>query len=365
MRVVIAGGGTGGHYFPALAVAEELRKRGHELLFVGSKGGIEGRLGFPADRSLLFDYTSFRGKGVRGVSALLGYGRAAVELLGILKEFKPDCAVIFGGYSSLPLGVACALKGVPLFIQEQNSVPGKTNRFLSRFAVKAFLGFPQAERYLRCECLFTGNPLRREVLEAAERRDELRRRVLAELSLEEGRKTLLILGGSQGALSINRLVEKAAPGLKGKPLQVIHLTGYGKEGRLREVYAGSRIPAAVIPFYGKIWELYAASDGVVSRAGALAVSEIAAFRLPSILIPYPYAADEHQYFNGKFLADRGGALLFRESELSVELFLQGIERILFDIMERRKMEEALSGLFPPDGTSLIVREIEEWRKRRS
>ncbi len=363
--MVVAGGGTGGHYFPALAVGRELERRGHEVLFVGTKGGIEGRLGFPARERIFLEYSSFRGKGVRGLLSLWGYGRAVKELFGVFGKFKPDCCIVFGGYSALPAGLTAVAKGVPLFIQEQNWVPGKTNRLLSRFAVKAFLGFPGAKEYLKCSCLFTGNPLRDEVLKAVKERERIRERVRREFSLREDRRTLLIIGGSQGALSVNRLVEKAVAGLSRYPLQVIHITGYGKEGRLRELYREKGIRAVVLPFYDRVWELYAASDGVVSRAGALAISEIAAFGLPSLLIPYPFAADDHQYLNAKFLSEKGGALVLRESEATIEPFLQGVETILFDIMARRRMEEALRGLFPENSTSLIVKEMEEWRGRRS
>jgi len=365
LRVVVAGGGTGGHYFPALAVGRELKRRGHQVLFIGSKVGIEGKLGFPADEIYLFEYSSLRGKGVRGLFSLIGYGRALLKVLSLFKDFKPDCCIVFGGYSSLPVGLASRFRKVPLFIQEQNSVPGKTNRFLSRFAVKGFLGFPGAESYLNCSCSFTGNPLREEVLKALERREEIRKEVLKRFSLDEWKKTLLILGGSQGALSINRLVEKAIPHLSGLPIQVIHLTGYGKEGDLKDAYKKAGIKAVLLPFYDRIWEIYTVSDGVVSRGGALAISEIAAFKLPSLLIPYPYSADDHQYLNGKFLSEKGGALLYRESELNVELFLQGVKTIMFDIMKRETMERVLSNLFPKNATSLIVDEIEKWRERRS
>ena len=365
MRVVVAGGGTGGHYFPALAVGKELRKRGHRVLFVGSKLGIEGKLGFPSDEIFLIEYSSFRGKGLRGLFSLVGYGRAFLKVFSLFKYFKPDCCIVFGGYSSLPVGLAGALSGVPLFIQEQNSVPGKTNRFLSRFALRGFLGFPEAGKYLKCRCTFTGNPLREEILETLKRKKEVKERIFKRFSLEKGKRTLLVLGGSQGALSINKLFERTIPFLSGLPIQVIHVTGYGKEGKLKELYRRAGVRAVVLPFYDRIWELYAAGDGVVSRAGALAISEIAAFRLPSLLIPYPYAADDHQYLNGAFLSQRGGALLFRESELSVEALLQGLKTILFDIMKRREMERVLSDLFPKSATSLIVDEIEEWRERRS
>lgn len=362
---MIAGGGTGGHYFPALAVARKLRERGHEVLFVGSKRGIEGRLGFPAREKLLLDHSSFRGRGLKALLSLPVYGRAVFESFRFLKRLRPDVTLVFGGYSSLPVGLASYLLKIPLFIQEQNSFPGRTNRILSRFAVEAFVGFPGASKHLNCPSLFTGNPLRREVLEWAGRKEELRRRVIRELSLDERKKTLLVIGGSQGALWMNRLLVRAAEGLGKMGVQVIHVTGYGKDEGLREAYNRAGVRAVLFPFHPRPWELYASCDGAVSRAGALAISELSAFAIPSILIPYPFAADRHQYLNGEFVAGRGGALLYRQEELTLELFLQSVREILFDIMVRERMRKALSSIFPPDPTSLVVREIEEWKGRRS
>ncbi|WP_457681813.1 undecaprenyldiphospho-muramoylpentapeptide beta-N-acetylglucosaminyltransferase [Thermovibrio sp.] len=362
---MVAGGGTGGHYFPALSVAGELKKRGHEVYFVGSTGGIEGKLGFPAKKSLYLKHGQVRGKGLEVLKSLPLHGLSFLESISFLREVKPDGVVVFGGYSCLPVGLGASALRIPLFIQEQNSVPGRSNRLLSRFASLAFLGFPTARSYLKCSSLFTGNPLREEILTFSKKKEKLRKELLKRLGLSGSRPTLLILGGSQGALNLNRFVEKAVPVISSLNLQVVHITGFKKEGRLRELYGKYGIRALLFPFYEKIWELYAVSDLAVSRAGALAISELSAFKIPALLVPYPYAADDHQYLNGKFVEEGGGGFVLREEELSLDNFKKRLESMVFDIMGDRKMAESTYKLFPKSSSSLIVSEIERWTGKRS
>jgi len=362
LRVLIAGGGTGGHYFPALSVAGELKKRGHEVIYVGSKLGIEGKLGFPSSASLFLSHSSLRGKGFSSLLSLPGHLKAFKESLSFIRKFKPSLAVVFGGYSSLPAGLACAVLGIDLFIQEQNSVPGKVNRLLSRFASLAFLGFPSASDFFHCPSNFTGNPLRKEIKKARENKHK-RKGILRKLGLSENKKTLLILGGSQGALWINEALKSVAKELP-KEVQVIHITGEGKEAGLKEAYEEAEIEARLFPFYDRIWELYTVADGAVSRSGALAISELSAFNVPTLYIPYPYAADDHQYKNALYLARRGGALLYRQEEITKEKLLKAIETVLFDIMAREKMKRVLENAFPTNADEEIVNEIEKWSKKR-
>jgi len=368
LRILIAGGGTGGHYFPALAVAYELADRGHSVFFVGSERGIEGRLGFPpAESSILLPSSSFRGKGLKSLLSIPGYFSSLFKALSFAKRHKPELSIVFGGYSSLPVGLASALLKLPLFIQEQNSVPGKTNRYLSRFAAHAYLGFPSASSHLSCPSTFTGNPLRREVTEIAlkvETSPETRKFYRKRLNLHPERKTLLVIGGSQGALWLNQFLETAIPRLP-KEVQVIHLTGPGKEGRLKELYRARGIPALVLPFHEKPWELYAAADAAVSRSGALAMSELAAFKIPTLFVPYPFAADQHQLKNALYLAGRGGAFVHTQEELTLELFLQRVETLLFDIITVGRMKEVMGELFPLNARQKIADELEEWKGKRS
>ena len=360
MKVLIAGGGTGGHYFPALSVAYELKRRGHEVIYVGSKRGIEGKLGFPASYSLLLSHSSVRGRGLSSLFSLFGHLKAFKESFLFIRKLKPRVAVVFGGYSSLPAGLACVALRVGLFIQEQNSVPGKVNRILSRFATSAFLGFPAASDFLHCPSIFTGNPLRKEIKEA---RKIKRKEVLRKLKLSEEKRTLLVLGGSQGALFINEALKSVARELP-KGIQVVHITGKGKDKGLKEAYQRAGIEARIFSFYEKIWELYLIADGAISRSGALAISELSAFKVPTLFIPYPYAADDHQYKNALYLAKRGGALLYRQEEITKEKLLGGIKTVLFDIMARERMKKVLENAFPTNADEEIVNEIERWSRKR-
>ncbi len=360
MRVLVAGGGTGGHYFPALSVAYELKRRGHEVVYVGSKRGIEGELGFPTPYSLLLSHSSVRGKGISSIFSIFGHLKAFKESLSFIRKFKPKVAIVFGGYSSLPAGLACGALGVNLFIQEQNSVPGKVNRFLSRFATSAFLGFPSASNFLHCPSIFTGNPLRKKIKEAKKMK---KKDILQKLRLSEEKRTLLVLGGSQGALWINEILKSVAPELP-KGIQVVHITGKGKEGGLKEAYRKAGIEARIFPFYEEIWELYLIADGAVSRSGALVISELSTFKVPTLFIPYPYAADDHQYKNALYLAKRKGALLYRQEEITKGKLLMGIRTVLFDIMTRERMKKVLENAFPANADEEIVNEIERWSRKR-
>ncbi len=357
MRFIIAGGGTGGHYFPALAVAEALRKEGHTLFYIGTENGIEKRLGFPSHRTLFIKVSGFIGRGIKGYLSSFRFLTSTATLLKEIDRFQPDAAVVFGGYGSLPSGVASFLKGVPLYVQEQNSVPGRVNRLLSRFSECSFLGFPGAEKFLKGKKLFTGNPVRREVVEAAGKREEVRRKTLRKLNLSEKRKTLLVIGGSQGALFLNRLFIETVP-LLSREVQVIHITGESKdEEKLKEVYRERGIDARVFPFYRNVWELYSVADCAVSRAGALAISELSLFGIPTLFIPYPYAADDHQLTNARFLSEIGAALYREQRSITPKETAQIVELLLFSIIDSTRLKENFLSFSRPDATERITEVI--------
>ncbi len=362
MRILVAGGGTGGHFFPALAVIEELLSRGINVLYFGTKGRIEWQeKGNLKCRALFLESKGFMGKGIRAFLSVPSLLKSTVRAVEAISEFSPDAAIVFGGYASFPAGVASYIKGIPLFIQEQNSVPGRTNRFLSRLSRMAFVGFPSSESYFYCPSIFTGNPIRKKIKETAKLEKS---KILQKLNLSTEKKTLLILGGSQGAQWINKTFEKLSSYLSrySSSLQIVHVCGKGKTGRLKEAYLSSGIEARVFEFYGRIWELYAVADAAVSRAGALTISELSIFGIPTLFIPFPYAVDDHQYYNAKFLADRGAALLYRENELSLEKLLETIELLLFDIMISVRLSERMREFSKPDATKEIVDRLVNYGK---
>ena len=355
MRFLIAGGGTGGHYFPALAVASSLIEKGHSVFYVGTTNGIENTLGFPAEKRLLLDVSGVVGRGIKGLFSAFKLLSSTVKLVGELPRFEPDAAIVFGGYASLPSGVASYLRGVPLFVQEQNSVPGRVNRFLSGFSRCSFLGFPAASNLLKGKTLFTGNPVRKEVVNASRNRETVRREILKRLGFSEKKKTLLIMGGSQGALWINRLFVEGAPLLKKLNVQVVHITGKSKEEeKLREVYRENSIDVRVFPFYERVWELYSVADAAVSRAGALAISELSLFGIPTLFIPYPFAADGHQLKNAQFLSSIGAAVYREQRELSPREAVEIVENLLFSIIDSQRLRNNFLSFSKPNATEEIV-----------
>ncbi len=362
MRVVVSGGGTGGHFYPALAVSRFLKEQGIEVFYVGSKFGIEFR-----KRELILEFSpeflkvkGVRRKGIAAASGMWFLLSSVFSAVNYLKRLRPNRVVVFGGYVSFPLGIAASILRIPLIVHEQNSIPGKTNLFLSRFARKVLLGIEEAKNYFKnVNLVLTGNPLREEVVKGSLERENLRSYTLKKLNLVPKLKTLLVLGGSQGALSINRLMKKVIPFLikNRAKFQVIHLCGEGKEEDLVEFYRRSGIVAKVFPFYDRVWELYAASDVAVSRAGAIAVSELSLYGVPTIFIPYPYAVDNHQFFNVYSIAKAGGCYLCEEKSLVPEKISSLLCQLFSDIITVQKVSERFKMFSIPDATERVAREI--------
>ncbi|HLF98624.1 MAG TPA: undecaprenyldiphospho-muramoylpentapeptide beta-N-acetylglucosaminyltransferase [Methylococcaceae bacterium] len=304
-RVVIMAGGTGGHVFPALAVAGWLRERGCEVTWIGTRKGLEARLvpeaGIPMD---WIDAEGVRGRGMlERVKAVYRLAKAFVQALGILRRRKPQVALGLGGFASAPGGLAAWLLRVPLVIHEQNRVPGTSNRLLAVLARKVLEAFPDSFPY-KAGALCTGNPLRREVAALREREP---RATGAPLKL-------LVLGGSQGASALNRLVPEAAAKLE-KSLAIRHQSGAPMYEETRELYARYGVQAEVTAFIADMAEAYRWADVAVCRAGAMTVSELCAAGLPAVLVPFPYAIDDHQTANARYLADAGAARLAPQAGL--------------------------------------------------
>ena len=357
MRVVIAGGGTGGHFFPAVAVAEKLKSKGVDVLYVGSLNGIEFK-----KRELVetFSPVFLNVKGMRGrrrgiLKGMMDVVFSVGKVGGIFRRFRPDKVLIFGGYASLPVGLAAVIGRVPLFVQEQNSIPGKTNLYLSHFSRKVFVGFKETIRFFGRKAIYTGNPVRKEIVEFAKKKEEIKSKLLYKFGLSLEKKVLLIFGGSQGALWINekflRISESLAQFLD--RIQLIHITGGKLTRELEERYRSLKIKSIVLPFYEKIWELYAVADCAVSRAGALSVAELSCFGIPTLFIPYPFAVDDHQYYNALELYRKNGCFLEKQESLNDERFMQLLSKLLFDKMVYRKFSKEMKNFSKPDAADMI------------
>lgn len=320
---MIAGGGTGGHLFPGVAIAGEFERRLGELqvVFFGARRGLETKV-VPG---LGYDLITLPVRGVVGHGFMGGLGRsvsllwAAVEAFWILGRVKPDLVIGVGGYASVPAVLAAAARGLPRAILEQNVSPGRANRVLARFAQRIYQGFASRSAVFPAEkTVVTGNPIRPGVLPP----DDMVR--------PDGRRTLLVLGGSQGAKQINDLVVGVAGRLKEKhpAVRVIHQTGAAHEEQVLEAYRRSGTEVEVVPFIDSMADAYARADLCLSRAGAMAISEIAAAGLPAVLIPYPDSAGGHQSSNARWLEERGAAVVIPPEEAGTDRLFQVLDRLV-------------------------------------
>lgn len=314
MKVVLAGGGTGGHVFPALALARELRAREIEAVMIGTAKGLEATA-FTAEG---FSVEAIRVEGLRRMGtgaqarSLMLLPQALIRALWVLRRHQPRVVVGVGGYAAGPVAMAAVLRRLPLLIHEQNLTPGLTNRILARVADVVAVSFDETGSILGREAVTTGNPIRREILEAD------RRKGLEAFHLDPAKTTVLIFGGSQGARRINWAVAEALPHLDRlrDRLQVIHATGERDRFRMENVYRAWKGEARVLPFIEDMASAYAAADVVVSRAGATTIAELTALGKPALLVPYPFATGDHQRGNAEAVVEVGGARLVLDRDLT-------------------------------------------------
>lgn len=338
-RVLIAGGGTGGHVYPGLAIAEEWARRhpGTEIVFVGTERGVEAK----AVPSAGYRLRTIAARGFPrrpGLAQLRAIGALVASLAQtwrILGEESPRVAVVTGGYVSGPVGLLAKLRGIPVVVQEQNSVPGATNRWLSLIAAEVHISFLESRRYFRRRdrLKVTGNPIRRSLL----RQD--RATAYEALRLDAARRTLLVFGGSRGAASINKAIAAALPRLQrvGR-LQVLWQTGKDDaEWAAAQVAKLQGVPVRVTPYVERMELAYAVADLAVCRAGAMTIAELTACGIPSILVPYPHATHDHQTENAKGLVDRGAAEMIVDADLQGEDLARRIEALLRDEARLRRM----------------------------
>lgn len=355
MTVVIAGGGTGGHLFPGLALAEEFRKRDDsvEVVFVGTEHGIEARVipreGYP----LKF----VRAEGIVGKSFFRKVRSIAKVFLsvwdsyGILNSVMPDMVIGVGGYASGAAVLVAHLKSIPTMIHEQNSVPGMTNRILSRFVDQVCITYQESlSVFPRGKTFLTGNPVRAKILrgerEAAQKL----------FSLDREMFTVFVFGGSSGATSINRTMVDALNylGEYREKIQFLHQTGERDYESVREAYRKSGFKGTVAPFIYQMAEAYAAADMVISRAGATTLAELTALGKPSLLVPYPHSAGRHQEFNAIKLREMGAAFVVFDNEMSGEVLAKHILEMFGNASVGKEMQRASRGLGRPEACARIV-----------
>lgn len=358
LRVMISGGGTGGHIFPALAIADEIKARypHAEFQFVGAQNKMEmekvPQAGYPIEglwisglqRKMTIDNLSFPFK----VLSSLAKSRK------LIRKFKPDIAIGTGGFASGPLLWAAASKGVPCLIQEQNSFPGITNKLLSKKVARICVAYDKMERFFPKEKLvLTGNPLRKD-LQIALPADA---QVKEKLGLKPGWPTLLILGGSLGARRINELISSELENLQKMELNIIWQCGKLYYDSLTAKHQNLPDHIKLQAFISDMREAYAASDIVISRSGANTLSELAVVGKAAILIPSPNVAEDHQTKNAEALSSKSAALLFKETRDSQELVAL-VQELLEDPQKQKDLQNNIQKLALPDAAASIVNEIE-------
>ncbi|MGD1972876.1 MAG: undecaprenyldiphospho-muramoylpentapeptide beta-N-acetylglucosaminyltransferase [Desulfobacterales bacterium] len=343
LRIVIAGGGTGGHLFPGIATAQEFETRNAatSIIFVSTGNALEksvlSKTGYPLQTITV---AAIKGRGLcNQVKSVANIPKGILEANRILKNFSPDLTIGLGSYSAGPVVFAAWLRRIPIVIHEQNILPGITNRILSRFANRIYISFENTKSSLDLRKVrWTGNPVRRELLEycdhnAAKKRDNAGNRSF----------TVLIIGGSQGAHRINMAVIEALEYLKDKDqLHFVHQTGDADEQQVNKAYRQNHIRCTVQSFFNNMDELYRKSDLLICRAGATTVAEITALGKAVIFIPFPHAADDHQVLNAGSLSDHGAAETIIEKDLSGQLLSERIafyaahEKVLNDMAARAR-----------------------------
>ncbi len=360
LKFILSGGGTGGHIYPAIAIANELKKRfpEAEFLFVGAKDKMEMQKVPQAGYAI-------KGLWIAGLQRKLTLQNALfpIKLLSslwesrkILKSFKPDVVIGTGGFASGPLLNVANSLNIPTLIQEQNSYPGITNKLLSKKAAKICVAYENLERFFPKEkMILTGNPVRQDLIDVSSKREE----AITFFKLDPKKKTLLVLGGSLGARRINQLIEKELQGLLSQKVQIIwqcgklYLEDYSK-------YNSSQVQ--VVAFIERMDLVYAAADVVISRAGASSVSELCIVGKPVIFIPSPNVAEDHQTKNAQAIVDKKGAIMIKESELEDEFSIV-LEALLKDEGKQQLLGDNIKKLALPQATIQIVDEIEKLLKK--
>lgn len=357
-HIIISGGGTGGHIFPALAIARALKRKLPQahILFIGAKGKMEMEKVPAAGFEIKGLWISGlkRELSARNLLFPLKLLHSTIKAACIIRKFKADVAVGVGGYASGPALRAAALLGIPTLLQEQNSFPGITNKLLGKKAKKVCVAFAGMEKFFKAEkIVITGNPVRKEIIETEGKRTE----AASHFSLKDGKKTVLVIGGSQGAFSINTGIEKLLPLLKEYKVQLLWQTGRNFMPRAEAACRKAAYQdVKVIDFIQRMDLAYALADLVISRAGAIAIAELAAIQKAVIFIPLPTAAEDHQTKNARRLEAKDAAVVVKDQEAGEKLPALLVQ-VLNDDSRREALAKNIGAFATKDADDKIADEI--------
>ncbi len=353
MRVYLAAGGTGGHIFPGIALAEAFQSKdpGTEVIFVGTKAGLEKDLIPRYGYHLRFlSARGLKGKGWRKTMiSLLMIPWACIQSLILIWKDRPDIIIGIGGYASGPVMMVATMLRIPTAVLEPNSIPGFTNKILGRRVSRVFVAFDQARQYFSSsKTMVSGTPVRTNILQILSQKKKP----------FSGTLNLLVFGGSQGARSINHLVTGAISlmGEDREKLAVVHQTGAADYQSVTDQYRQDEFDARVEPFIEHMESVYEWAHLVIARAGATSVAELTALGKPSVLIPFPFAADNHQEYNARLLSDHGGAIMMREKEATVRGMAELIRTFIQSQGKLEEMGKKAGLIGKPEAATQIVEE---------
>jgi UDP-N-acetylglucosamine--N-acetylmuramyl-(pentapeptide) pyrophosphoryl-undecaprenol N-acetylglucosamine transferase len=351
MKILIACGGTGGHLFPGIAVAESLLAQGHEPLLLISQKKIDSQA------SAKYPHLNFRSVPAIAKPATLSpkmipflwaLWKSILTSRKIIREFGADAVLGMGGFTSLPPVYAGHKLGKKTYVHDSNARPGRANILTSRFCTKVFIGFAPAADFFKTPAQLTGTPARPEILSLPSRTEAAER-----FGLDSGKTTLLVTGGSQGALGLNQLVANCAP-LLPEDIQILHIAGPNDLPRIQAEHPVQRPGYQLIGFCDQMPSAYALADLVIARSGASTLTEISLAGLPSILVPYPYAADDHQTANAKVFSDAGAAKLIQQKDLDPASLAKILSDLLTNPGALKAMSDAAKSLAVPDAAKKVT-----------
>ncbi len=361
LRIILTTGGTGGHIFPALAVAERLRKKSPdaEILFIGGTYGPEKELVEKADIAFVgLPVRGFIGRGLKAIGAVSAMSTSIGQAMNVLKEFRPNAVMGFGGYASFPTMFAAWLLRYPCAIHEQNAIPGEANKLMGKMAMRICLSWPQPDSrpaFKNAKTVLTGNPIRADI---------------ARLGKAAGQKdsahVLLVMGGSQGARAINNMVIRMLPALRKAGIAILHQTGRNEFDAVIREYARlgftqEEIQQTVHPFIHDMPAAYAQCRLALCRAGATSMAELAAAGIPAVYIPFPFAAHDHQTANAQAMQDAGGGILLPQAKAeemaSTEEFASFILNIMQDSEKLASMRHGALSMAHPDAADAVAEEL--------
>src|SRR5438876_7834902 len=358
MNAVIACGGTGGHLFPGLAVAEVLRQRGHDVLLFISEKDVDA-LALKEHPEIPFEKLPSIGLPSPFSPTIFGFVRRFNESLArcraIYRRYKPQVVLGMGGFTSTAPVLAGKMRDVCTFIHESNAVPGKANKMTARLVRAVLLGFKECAPFFpMVKAQITGTAIRTDL----QRMD--RKLAREKLGLHGDIATLLVMGGSQGASGINQAMIKSLPALADIALQVIHLTGAREEKLVADNYQRANVPAFVASFHHRMEEVYSAADLAVARSGAASLAELASFSLPGILIPFPYASDDHQTRNAEIFTKADAAIVVKEAEILDDVLARRIREIIDDPVRLQRMSKNSARLSSHNAANAVVETMERY-----